>query len=169
MMPFSKRPTKGQTIGPAKEIDGARSDISARTNHAVASARLNWIGTLCLSLVCCCLCVAPASIQAASPQAESTGPIAVEANPQIFATMCALVAAGFEADSAPADPDLAQLRTHLSSLHGPAAEALRDFYSHHALADSGATLSRFMTFALVAGPAPNFEPVLKGEALPPGA
>jgi len=119
--------------------------------------------------VCCCLCVTPASIQAASPQAESTSPIAVEANPQIFATMCALVAAGFEADSAPADPDLAQLRTHLRSLHGPAAEALRDFYNHHALADSGATLSRFMTFALVAGPAPNFEPVLKGEALPPGA
>ena len=169
-MPFSKGPTKGQTIGPAKEmIDGARSDISARTNHVVASARLNWIGTLCLFLVCCCLCVAPASIQAASPQAESTGPIAVEANPQIFATMCALVAAGFEADSPPADPDLAQLRTRLRSLHGPAAEALRDYYGHHVMGDSGATLSRFMTFALVAGPAPKFEPVLKGDALPPGA
>ena len=150
-------------------IGGTRSDIPQRINRALASARLTWIGTFSLLLVCCCLCGTPASIQAASPQAESTGPIAVEANPQIFATMCALVAAGFEADSAPADPDLAQLRTHLRSLHGPAAEALRDFYSHHALADSGATLSRFMTFALVAGPAPNFEPVLKGEALPPGA
>lgn len=148
---------------------GMRSDISPRINRAVGSARLNWIGTFFLLVVFCCLCGAPASIRAASPQAESAGPIAVEANPQIFATMCALVAAGFEADSVPADPDLAQLRTHLRSLHGPAAEALRDFYSHHALADSGATLSRFMTFALVAGPAPNFEPVLKGEALPPGA
>ena len=150
-------------------IGGTRSDISPRINRALASARLNWIGTFPLLVVCCCLCATPASIQAAPPQAESTSPIAVEANPQIFATMCALVAAGFEADSAPADPDLAQLRTHLSSLHGPAAEALRDFYSHHALADSGATLSRFMTFALVAGPAPKFEPVLKGDSLPPGA
>src|SRR5579863_3745202 len=103
---------------------GARSDIPARINHAVASARLSWIGLSSVFFLVCCLCVAPASIQAASPQAESTGPIAVEANPQIFATMCALVAAGFEADSPPADPDLAQLRTHLRSLHGPAAEEI---------------------------------------------
>jgi tetratricopeptide (TPR) repeat protein len=150
-------------------IGNTRSGIPARTNHAVASARFNWIGKLLLFFVVCCVCVAPTSIQAASPQAESTGPIAVEANPQIFATMCALVAAGFEADSPPADPDLARLRTHLRSLHGPAAEALREYYGHHVMGDSAATLSRFMTFALVAAPAPNFEPVLKRDELPPGA
>jgi tetratricopeptide (TPR) repeat protein len=149
-------------------IGGTRSDIPARITHAVPTARLNWIGTVSVLFVCC-LCVTPIPTQAASPQAESTGPIAVEPNPQIFATMCALVAAGFGADSAPADPDLAQLRTHLRSLHGPAAEALRDYYGHHVMGDSGATLSRFMTFALVAGPAPAFEPVLKRQELPPGA
>src|SRR5579863_5216341 len=150
-------------------IGGTRSDIPPRINRALASARLSWIGTFSLLLVCCCLCGTPASIEAASPQGESTGPIAVEANPQVFATMCALVAAGFETDSALSDPDLAQLKAQLRSLHGPATEALRDYYSRHALGDSGATLSRFMTFALVAGPAPQFEPVLRGEALPPGA
>jgi hypothetical protein len=98
-----------------------RSDIPARIKPAIASARMNWIGTLSLFFLAWCLCIAPVSIQAASPQTESTGPIAVEPNPQIFATMCALVAAGFEADSAPSDPDLLQLRTHLRSLHGPAA------------------------------------------------
>lgn len=91
----------------------------------------------------------------------------VEASPQIFATMCALAAAGFGADSVPANPDLAQMQAHLRSLHGPATEALRDFYHDHALSDSGATLSRFMTFALTAGPPPRFEPVLKPDALPP--
>ena len=83
--------------------------------------------------------------------------------------MCALVASGFGADAAPGSPELAQLGAHLRSLHGPATEALRAYYRQHALGDSGATLSRFMTFALIAGPAPKFEPVLKRDALPPGA
>ncbi len=109
----------------------------------------------------------PVPLEAASPQEEAAGPIAVEANPQVFATMCALVASGFGADSNPGSADLAQLATQLRSLHGPATEAMRDYYRQHALSDSGATLSRFMTFALIAGPAPNFEPVLKRDALPP--
>jgi hypothetical protein len=82
--------------------------------------------------------------------------------------MCALVASGFEADTA-GNPDLEQLRTRLRSLHGPATESLRDYYRQHVLGDSGATLSRFMTFALVAGPAPNFTVTLKREELPPDA
>lgn len=145
-----------------------RSVIPARiTNHTV-SARLSWIGTLLLFLLVCTAAV-PGPLAAAPPQEESTGPIAVEGNPQVFATMCALVAAGFGADSNPGSADLAQLRTQLTSLHGPATEAMRDFYRQHAFGDSRATLSRFMTFALIAGPAPNFEPVLRHDALPPDA
>ena len=116
-----------------------------------------------------CTAAVPRCLAADTPQEESSGPIAVEANPQVFATMCALVAAGFGADSNPGSADLAQLRTQLISLHGPATEAMRDFYGQHALSDSKATLSRFMTFALIAGPAPNFEPVLRHDALPPDA
>lgn len=134
----------------------------------MASARAIWIGILSLFLVTCTVAV-PRSPAVAFPQEESSGPIAVEANPQVFATMCALVAAGFGADSNPGSEDLAQLRTQLTALHGPATEALRDFYRQHALGDSRATLSRFMTFALIAGPAPNFQPVLKRDALPPDA
>jgi len=145
-----------------------RPDIPARITDHVALARWRWIGALLLSLLVCAAAV-PASPEAASPEEESTGPIAVEANPQVFATMCALVAAGFGADSNPASDDLAQLATQLRSLHGPATEAVRDFYRQHALGDSGATLSRFMTFALIAGPAPTFEPVLRHDQLPPDA
>lgn len=134
----------------------------------MASARAIWIGILSLFLVTCTAAV-PYSLAAASPQEESTGPIAVEANPQVFATMCALVAAGFGADSNPGSEDLAQLRTQLTSLHSPATETLRDFYRQHALGDSRATLSRFMTFALIAGPAPAFEPILRHDQLPPDA
>jgi tetratricopeptide (TPR) repeat protein len=139
-----------------------------RISDRVASARPGWIGALFLSLAACMWAV-PAPLQAASPdEGEATGPIAAEPNPQVFATMCALVAAGFEADSVPGSPDLAQLRTQLRSLHGAATEKLRDYYRQHALGNSGATLSRFMTFALIAGPAPKFEPVLRREELPPG-
>jgi len=125
------------------------------------------IGTLFLFLTTCPWTVSASLAAAAPDEGEATGPIAAEANPQVFATMCALVASGFEADAAPGNPDFAQLRTQLRSLHGPATEALREYYRQHALSNSGATLSRFMTFALIAGPAPKFQPVLKREELPP--
>lgn len=132
----------------------------------MASARMRWIGALSLSLVAW-LWAVPASVQAGSPQSESISPISVEASPQVFATMCALVASGFGADWAPASADLAQLRMRLVSLHGPATEKLRDYYRQHALGDSGATLSRFITFALIAGPAPGFALIVRRDELPP--
>jgi len=82
--------------------------------------------------------------------------------------MCALLAAGFEGEGASVIPELAELRTRLRALHGPATEALRDYYRQHAFGDSSATLSRFLTFALVAGPAPDFRPSIAGGGqLPP--
>lgn len=105
--------------------------------------------------------------EAASAETEETGPVAAEANPQLFATMCALIASGFEGGSATDTPELAQLRTRLRALHGPATDAMRDYYRQHAFGDPSATLSRFVTFALVAGPAPDFRPTLAGGELPP--
>ena len=94
--------------------------------------------------------------------------MAAEANPQLFATMCALVASGFEAEGVSDIPELAQLQTRLLALHGPSTEAMRAYYRQHAFSDSGATLSRFLTFALVAGPAPDFRPSIAGGGqLPP--
>jgi tetratricopeptide (TPR) repeat protein len=99
-------------------------------------------------------------------ETDNDGPIAAEANPQLFATMCALVASGFEAGPIN-DPEISQLRARLLALHGPATEAMRDYYRQHAFTDPSETLSRFVTFALVAGPAPNFKPVLRQDQLPP--
>lgn len=82
--------------------------------------------------------------------------------------MCALVASGYEGEGASDIPELAQLQTRLLALHGPATEAMRAYYRQHAFSDSSATLSRFLTFALVAGPAPDFRPGIAGESqLPP--
>jgi tetratricopeptide (TPR) repeat protein len=54
-------------------------------------------------------------------------------------------------------------------LQGPAVEALRKYYQEHALADAGATFSRFVSFALAAGPPPKFAFELRREDLPPDA
>jgi tetratricopeptide (TPR) repeat protein len=52
-------------------------------------------------------------------------------------------------------------------LQGPSVENLREYVRTHSLEDRSATLSRFVTFGLVAGPPPKFEPKLRREELPP--
>jgi Tetratricopeptide repeat len=105
----------------------------------------------------------------APPQQEFTSGIAVEANQQLFATMCALDAAGFDADESTLAemPSRLALRGELLNLHGPATEALREFYRDHLLADPGETLSRYITFALVVGPPPDFRYQVDPDLLPP--
>lgn len=104
-----------------------------------------------------------------TPAQEQQAPISVEASPQIFATMCALDAAGFDVDESTLGqmPARLALRADLLNLHGPTTEALRKFYSDHALSDSAEVLSRYITFALVAGPPPDFEIQGTRESLPP--
>jgi tetratricopeptide (TPR) repeat protein len=100
--------------------------------------------------------------------ATETG-VSVEASQQIFATMCALDAAGFGADESTLAemPSRLALRGELLKLQGPATDALRQYYRDHALADPGETLSRYIAFALVVGPPPRFPFVMEQELLPP--
>lgn len=95
--------------------------------------------------------------------------VTVDGDEAMFTTMCALLAAGFEADVSTAGwhPLRARLREQMLNQRGPAVEALREFYKQHELPDPGATLSRYIWFGLVSGPAPQFKPVLRREELPP--
>ncbi|HYL68290.1 MAG TPA: tetratricopeptide repeat protein [Candidatus Limnocylindria bacterium] len=95
--------------------------------------------------------------------------ISVEPSPQLFATMCALDAAGFAADESTLaeTPSRLALRQDLLKMQGPATEAVRQFYRDHVLGDPGETLSRYVAFALLAGPPPGFRPQVKRELLPP--
>lgn len=101
--------------------------------------------------------------------ASSYSGLGVEASPQVFATMCALDAAGFGADESTLAemPTRLALRADLLKMQGPATKALRDFYHDHQLADPGETLSRYMAFALVAGPPPDFQLQGDHDLLPP--
>ena len=111
---------------------------------------------------------------ASAPKAQQVGEssytgISVEASPQIFSTMCALDAAGFGADESTLAqmPGRLALRGDLLKMQGPATDALRQFYRDHALAGPGETLSRYITFALVVGPPPQFQFEGNPDLLPP--
>jgi hypothetical protein len=95
--------------------------------------------------------------------------VTVDGSEAMFTTMCAMLAAGFEADVSAANwsPMRAQLRDRMQHQQGPAVEVLRTFYKQHELADNGAMLSRYIWFGLVSGPAPKFEPILRRDELPP--
>ncbi|GAC1635793.1 MAG: hypothetical protein NVS9B14_13500 [Candidatus Acidiferrum sp.] len=95
--------------------------------------------------------------------------ITVDGSEAMFTTMCALLAAGYEADVSAEkwSPMRAQLRDRLQHQEGPAVEVLRNFYRQHELADPGAMLSRYIWFGLVSGPAPDFKPTLRRDELPP--
>jgi hypothetical protein len=102
------------------------------------------------------------------PPDNYTG-IQVESNEQLFATLCALDAAGFAADESTLAemPSRLALREDMLKMQGPATEALREFYRDHLLADPGETLSRYVTFSLVVGPPPNFDFQVNRDLVPP--
>jgi tetratricopeptide (TPR) repeat protein len=112
-----------------------------------------------------------AKTPSASAPAEAHQAVSVDSRPQLFAVMCALDAAGYESgtDAARGTAGREQLRKRMLALQGPAAAALRKYYTEHALGDSGATFSRFVSFALVAGPPPDFQFELRRDDLPPEA
>jgi tetratricopeptide (TPR) repeat protein len=106
----------------------------------------------------------------ANPDTTQTG-VSVETSQSIFSVMCALDAAGFAADESTLSemPSRLALRGEMLKMQGPATDALRQFYHDYALADSGETLSRYITFALVVGPPPSFTFLLGRDVMPPDA
>lgn len=114
---------------------------------------------------------APAQPPAARPRTRvrTQNPVSVDGSEAMFTTMCALLAAGFESNVS-ADTwsaFRAQMRERLRQQQGPAVDAVREFYKQHELRDPGATLSRYLWFGLVSGPAPWFRSVLRRDELPP--
>src|SRR2546425_9647591 len=97
------------------------------------------------------------------------GTVSVDGSEAMFTTICALLTAGFESNVSADNWTAfrAQMRERLRHQQGPAVEAVREFYRQHELRDPGATLSRYLWFGLVSGPAPGFQAVLRRDELPP--
>jgi tetratricopeptide (TPR) repeat protein len=113
----------------------------------------------------------PPSQPAARPQRNDAPltTVTVDSSEAMFTTMCAMLASGFESDVSAENwhPLRIQLRDRMQHQEGPAVDAIREFYKQHVSGDPGETLSRYLWFGLVAGPAPNFKPTLRREDLPP--
>jgi hypothetical protein len=114
---------------------------------------------------------APAAPPVARPRQRSAPPsaVTVDGSEAMFTTMCALVAAGFESNISADNWTAfrAQMRERLRQQQGPAVDAMREFYKQHELREPGATLSRYLWFGLVTGPAPKFQTVLRRDEIPP--
>lgn len=132
-------------------------------------ARVSVIGLVLGSYAGVCLGQARAPLQR-PPMVEAPATmVTVDGSETMFTTMVALYAAGYEADVSADNwsPFRAQIRESARQQKGPAVETVREFYKRHQLKDSGAMLSGYVWFGLVAGGAPKFEPLLKREELPP--
>ncbi len=105
------------------------------------------------------------------PAPRQTAPatnVTVDGSEAMFTTMCALLAAGFEANVSAENwhPLRARLREQMQHQHGPAVDAVREFYKAHEVRDSGATLSRYIWFGLLSGPAPKFLMTVRRDDMP---
>src|SRR5213594_2450036 len=111
----------------------------------------------------------PAQTPVARPRTAPPSTVSVDGSEAMFTTMCALLAAGFESNvnSDNWTAFRAQMRERLRQQQGPAVDAVREFYRQHELRDPGATLSRYLWFGLVSGPAPAFQSILRRDELPP--
>src|SRR5580700_679581 len=104
------------------------------------------------------------------PAPRQTAPVtnvSVDGSEAMFTTMCALLAAGFESNVSAENwhPLRARLREQMQHQQGPAVDAVREFYKEHVVRDSGATLSRYIWFGLLSGPAPRFRITLRRDDL----
>ncbi len=95
--------------------------------------------------------------------------VSIESSQELFATMCALWAAGYNSDVSTSNiPAMwAGVAAEMLKKKGPATEALRKYFDEHEHRDRAATLSHFVSFALVAGPPPEFQYTLRHDELPP--
>src|SRR6266704_1084933 len=116
---------------------------------------------------------APAKRQALAVPSRAQAPaettVTVDGSEAMFTAMCALLASGFESNMSSDNWTAfrAQMRERLRQQSGPAVDAIRQFYRQHELRSAGATLSRYLWFGLVSGPAPAFQAILRRDELPP--
>ena len=110
----------------------------------------------------------PKQLDAPKPS-SNVQKVGIETSPQLFDTMCALWAAGFntEVNLATLPPAWARVAEQMAKQQGPATQALRQFYAQYPHNNREETLSRYISFAMVAGPPPDFLYTLRHDDLPP--
>lgn len=117
----------------------------------------------------CAIADAQAPLPRPRPQVAPPTSATIDVSEPLFATMCALYAAGYESDINPDNWSTyrTRMRERLKNKSGPAVDVLKEFFRGHEFRDPAAMLSRFVWFGLVSGAAPKFQPLLRRDDLPP--
>jgi len=110
-----------------------------------------------------------ATVLAAQAPSNSIGESEFGANPTVFTTLAAINAAGYDAGiDSPLNQRFQvrrQVREELAKRNIPCLSELKEFYKEHKKSTDTADLSQYISFALVAGKAPDF--TLPTGPLPP--
>src|SRR5260370_38018499 len=128
-----------------------------------------------LFILCCGVALCSASANAQARPQQSAPPsnarlrpspvtnVSVDGSEAMFTTICALLAAGFEADVNAANwhPLRAQLRERMQHQQGTAVEAVREFYNKHQLDDQGAMHSQYVWLRMGFGHSPKLQLTLR--------
>ena len=143
--------------------------VISRTGRQCSRRRVV-LAALCFWLVGAASLVGTRKAKAQNqPESDNTSGIIVDNSQQLFDALCALHAAGLELETSSIEghPPIISVVQSLPAAQGPGAGALRQFYSDHKLADSGETLSRYISLALITGPPPKFAWLIDRDLFPP--
>ena len=91
----------------------------------------------------------------------------LDASPTLFTVMAALNMAGYDADLAHSHPLRQLIRDELAKRSIPCLPALKDYVRLHRMSNDTAELSQYISFAITAGPPPNFEIKIRAVEIPP--
>lgn len=111
----------------------------------------------------------PTQVQQTNQTASAPQKVGIETSQQLFATMCALWAAGFntEANLGALPPAWRRVAEQVSKQQGPATDALRQYYQQHPHNIRETTIGQYVAFAMTVGPPPDFAYTLRHDDLPP--
>jgi hypothetical protein len=110
---------------------------------------------------------ARAAGRSGNQDSQSPSAIQVRSSQTLFATLCALYASGYPDIPADTPPELRKMVLRLATADDPSVAALRIFYKQHRLESNQATLSQYVSFAMVVGAPPMFDYLVPEEGLPP--
>jgi hypothetical protein len=156
-----------------RDLEGGRErEPRHGSAGAVSARRLRLVlSVLLVAGLLSCVGVARAqTLSNAVPSSSTTqepSAIRVRSSQQLFATLCALYAAGYPDIPADTPPALRKIVLRLATTDDPSVTALRAFYKDHRLASNQATLASYVSFAMVVGPPPTFGYLVPTEGLPP--
>src|SRR5690349_19746086 len=93
----------------------------------------------------------------------------LDASPTLFTVMAAINAAGYSADLASPNnhPLRDEIRAELARRNIPSLPALKEFFTRHRKRTDVQELSQYVSFALTAGPPPNFAIKIRDVDVPP--